>query len=82
MAKQLNVSVHSLPLAELNATMLQQSFYESCIDNNQLPIECQNRSSQLNESKRRQYWTRSCFQGYSTILFTDSYRNRIIIIES
>lgn len=77
MAKQLNVSVHSLPLAELNAT-----YYERCIDNNQLPIECQNRSSQLNESKRRQYWTRSCFQGYSTILFTDSYRNQIIIIES
>ena len=72
MAKKLNVSVDALPLAEVDPMMFQQSYYEKCIDNNEFPIECQKRASQIHNSKRRNIWFRSCFQGYSTILFGDS----------
>ena len=72
MARKLNVNVSELRLPETNPQQFQKTFYEKCFDDNSLPIECQNRESHLNESKKRQFWTRNCFQGFSTVLIADS----------
>ena len=71
-SKLLNVSPESFPKEEIDPSAYKQSFYDKAIATNQIPIACQNRESQLNESKKRYYWNRNCYQNFSTIIIADS----------
>lgn len=71
-SKKLNVAPALFPKDEVNPSSYKQSFYEKSIESNEVPIECQNRRSKWNDSKKRKIWERSCYQNYSTILLGDS----------